>query len=383
MCYVFYFVEILLKGFLIMKLRYSLLLATTVSLLSNAPSFSMDTSDSDARKTPVIQEKFDRVEFVKSFVPPNSSAEYIQKVADCYRDASSLAVKKEIVHDGRTNLFNQQIIPPNTVVQDYGWNFPAVPRVQKHLLTFCAQANKPVTMMDIGAGFGVDSMCALLTKNIHFLVALEKQGAQVKYLKNTVEQSILQNVDSKFPLQSFKPIKKDFLTLDPSKHTNYVGGFDVLNANKVVHFFDPKEMKNFVEKANTLLKPSGRLFLTCLTPTPGSEIESFMKTQEGDDFPGYVFYTQRTDLETISGSLAPGKSTMIKVRKPAGIEKAAHFCQKDYIQYALTDRVMHYHTAQTLEKTLGEGFRILETMITTPEENHGIDYMISIVAEKK
>src|SRR6185437_10547284 len=115
--------------------------------------------------------------------------------------------KKEIVHDGRANLFGQQIIPPNTVTQDYGWNFPAVPRVQKHLLTFCAQANKPVTMMDIGAGFGVDSLCALLTKNIHFLVALEKQGAQVKYLKNTVEQSILQNVDSKFPLQSFKPIK--------------------------------------------------------------------------------------------------------------------------------------------------------------------------------
>jgi SAM-dependent methyltransferase len=343
----------------------------------------MEPNDTNASKTPVIQQKFDCVEFVKSFVPKNSSQEYIQKVADCYRDASSLAVKKEIVHDGRANLFGQQMIPPNTVTQDYGWNFPCIPRVQKHLLTFCAQASKPVTMMNIGAGFGVDSMCALLKKNVRVLVALEKQGTQAKYLKTTVEQSIRINVDSLFPLEGFKPIKKDFLTLEPSKHEGYPGGFDVLNANKLIHFFDPGQTKNFAEKAHALLRPGGRLFLTCLTPSPDSEIEKFMKTQEGNDFPGYVFYTQRTDLENVFGTLAPGKSTMIKVRKPVETEKAAHFCQKDYIDYALTDRVMHYHTAQTLEKNLGDGFKILETIITTPEENYGTDHMISIVAERK
>lgn len=365
-----------------MKLHHHLLLATALSLFSSAPSFSMEEIDSSVNSTPPIQQSstqqaFDPVEFVRSFVPKDSSEDYIQKVANCYRDA--LSYKKEIMHDNRPVLFGQSAILPNTVVEDYGWTFPSVPRVQRHLLEFCAQAEDPVNMMDIGAGYGLDSMFALLTKKVKNLYALEKQKAQKELLERVVTGSIKQGVDPHFPLTGFKAFTKDFLTLAPDFSK---GMFHVLNANKVIHFFDPNQTKIFGERATSLLKLGGRLFLTCLTPSPGSEIEKFMHSQEGEEFPGYIFYTQETKLKEIQGTIGLGESRMLEVRKPKQTEKSAHFCQREFKGKVQTDRVMHYHTATTLAKVLGDEFTILETIITTPEENHGTDHMISIVAEK-
>lgn len=280
------------------------------------------------------------------------------------------------MHDDRPVLFGKSVILPNTVTKDYGWTFPPVPRVQRHLLSFCAQATDPLNMMDIGAGYGIDSLFALLTKKIENLYALEKQKAQSELLKEVVESSIRTHVDSSFPLSGFKVFKKDFLTLAPDFSR---GAFNILNANKVGHFFDRNQTRIFGARANSLLKRGGRLFLTSLTPSPGSEIEQFMNTQEGEDLPGFVFYKLETML--VDGT-QPGESRMLEVRKPREGEESAHFFQKILSDRVITDRVMHYHTAETLKKVLGDGFRILETIITTPEENHGTDHMISIVAEK-
>lgn len=358
-----------------MNLKQSLLLVPILSLFSSVPSFSADDGNDLEFSAKTLQRSHVREAFVKTFVPLDSSEKYIEDVANCYRDA--LGFKKEIVHDGRANLFGQSMIIPGTLTRDYGWNFPPVPRVQKHLLEFCARAPHQVNMMDIGAGYGLDSMFALLTKNIKTLYALEKQKEQTELLKKVVIGSIQTNVDPKFPLAHFKAFNKDFLTLAPSFSR---GAFDVLNANKVVHFFDNDQTKTFGERSGSLLKKGGRLFLTCLTPTPGSEIEEFMNSQTESEFPGYVFYQQETML--IDGAI-PGDSRMLEVRKPTSAEQSAHFLQRDLGDRVVTDRVMHYHTAETLAKMLGDNFDILETMITTPEENNGTDHMISIVAQKK
>ncbi|MBI2707150.1 MAG: hypothetical protein HYX35_02395 [Proteobacteria bacterium] len=365
-----------------MKLHDHLLLATALNLIASAPGFSMEQEELPTNNTltvqqPSTQQAFDPVEFVRSFVPKDSSEDYIPKVANCYRDA--LSYKKEIMHDIRPVLFGQSAILPNTVVEDYGWTFPPVPRVQRHLLEFCAQAEDPVNMMDIGAGYGIDSMFALLTKNVQNLYALEKQKKQKELLERVVRDSIQTYVDPHFPLTGFKAFTKDFLTLAPDFSK---GMFQVLNANKVIHFFDPNQTKIFGERATSLLKLGGRLFLTCLTPSPGSEIETFMNAHEAEDFPGYVFYTQETKLKKIQGKTIPGESRMLEVRKPKQTEKSAHFCQREFKGKVQTDRVMHYHTATTLAKVLGDEFTIVETMITTPEENNGTDHMVSIVAEK-
>lgn len=358
-----------------MNLKYPLFFIPILSIFTSVSSFSMDEEDICKFTAKTLQQPLEREAFVKLFVPTDSTEKYIEDVANCYRD--SLNFKQEIVHDGRPNFMGQSIILPNTVTKDYGWNFPPVPRVQKHLLEFCAKANNPVNMMDIGAGFGLDSMFALLTKNIKNLFALEKQKAQVELLKQVVIGSIKTNVDSNFPLSVFKAFNKDFLTLAPDYSK---GAFDVLNANKVAHFFDIDETKIFGERSGSLLKTGARLFLTCLTPTPGSEIEEFMNSQTESEFPGYVFYKQETKL--MEGN-QPGDSRMLEVRKPASTEQSAHFFQQVFKDRVITDRVMHYHTVETLAKMLGDNFNIIKTMITTPEENNGTDYMISIVAEKK
>lgn len=350
-----------------MNVKYSLLFAPILSLLSSVASFSMENEETLEISAKILKQPIERIKFVKSFVPKNSSEEYIEAVANCYRDA--LEFKKDIEHD--------RVLKTNTVTYDYGWTFPPVPRVQKHLLEFCANAEKPVNMMDIGAGYGLDSLFSLLTKNIKNLYALEKQKVQTELLKQVVIGSIKTNVDSNFPLKAFQAFNKDFLTLAPDFSK---GGFDVLNANKVVHFFDIDQTKTFGERSGTLLKKGGRLFLTCLTPTPESKIENFMNSQEDSEFPGYVYYQQETML--IDDNI-PGDSQIFEVRQPTSNEKSAHFFQKTYKKRVVTERVIHYHTIKTLAKMLGDNFDILETMITTPEENNGPDHMISIVAQKK
>lgn len=357
------------------KMISTLSVFSMFSLMATDVEASNRTEEKSDTHTAPRTETFDPIEFVKTFVPEDSTEDYIEKVASCYRDA--MTYKQEIMHDNRPVLFGQSMILPNTVTKDYGWNFPPVPRVQRHLLEFCAQATSPLNMMDIGAGYGIDSLFALLTKKIKNLYALENQKAQSELLKQVVEGSIRTNVDSAFPLSGFKVFKKDFLTLAPDFSR---GAFNVLNANKVIHFFDPAQIGIFSERANSLLKKGGRLFLTCLTPSPGSEIEDFMKEHEGEDLPGFVFYKQETML--IHGS-QPGESRMLEVRAPREGEESAHFFQRVLSDRVITDRVMHYHTLETITKVLGDGFRILETMITTPDENHGTDHMISIVAEKQ
>ena len=362
-----------------MNLKSKLLFIPLFSLLTTTPIFSMDEeNNTDGISAKILQQpdaRKARAQFVKSFLPQNSTNAYVKKVADCYRGA--LGYKKEIIHDGRPQLFGQSAIPQNTVTTDYEWQFPPVPRVQRHLLEFCAKSKNPVNMMDIGAGYGIDSLFALLTKNIKNLYALEKQKAQADLLKHVVTGSIHTHVSSEFPLQHFKAFHKDFLTLAPDFSK---GAFDVLNANKVVHFFDIDQTKIFAERSSSLLKKGGRLFLTCLTPTPGSEIEAFMNSQIEREFPGYVFYKQETRL---IGMNIPGESHMLEVRTPTPHEQSAHFYQSISRDHVITDRVMHYHTSETLQSLLGDNFDVIKTMITTPKENNGTDHMISIVAEKK
>jgi cyclopropane fatty-acyl-phospholipid synthase-like methyltransferase len=351
-----------------MNLRALFVFASSLIFFSYSPCFSMEQEFQKTSKTsiqPVVDPNhFDHKAFVKLFVPANSTEKYIQAIADCYRDL--LRTKKEILHDRSLLL--------NTTTHDFGWTFPVVPRVQIKFLEFIVQAEQPVNMMDIGAGWGFDSICVLFTKNVKTLYALESQKAQCEALKRTVTDSIRINVDKDFPLNGFHAFKKDFLTLAPDFSK---GLFHVLNANKVIHFFDPSQSKIFAERVTSLLVKGGRLFLTCLTPSPESMIEKFVNQQTDTTFPGYIFYRLQSKLDA-------SNQKMVEVRKPKVNEIGGYFFQKlvnDNL--AETHRVMHYHTKETLEKLLGENFSILETIITTPEENYGTDHMISIVAERQ
>lgn len=360
-----------------MKLRYILLLAGALSFSHVSLSVAMENDQEIFQKN--LSSKFNSRGYVKSFVPQQSSEEYIKKVEQVVNHV--LKSKVEINHGGLPNRFNGNILP-GVATEDYGWNFPSIPSIQKELLDFCAKSPQIVHMLDVGPGFGFDSLLMLLTKKAT-VTGVEKIKIQCEEYEHTVKQSILQNVDKGFPVKRFRAVNKDFLSFSSKEK----GAFNGINVNKVIHFFNPEETKFFKEKINFLIKPGGQLFLTCLTPTPNSEIDKFMKTeaQQKEQFPGYLFYKQKT---TLIDSKVPSKSTFVEIRKP-GDEKSAHFMQLPHqlkntneITFVTTDRVMHYHTLETLTDLLGKDFKILKTFIISPEENGGTDHMISIVAEK-
>lgn len=368
-----------IKEFL-MKLRNIMLLTTAFSFFQVCPSFSMGDEEEEfkerffvsVQKADKKEASFDATAFVKSFVPKDSSEDYMAKVVSVYEH--TLTTKREISHD-------RPMLLPGVEQEDYGWNFPSMPRIQNELLQFCVQADDEVRIADVGAGFGFDSLFTLLTKRAK-VTAFEKPKAQFENLKFTVVQSILQNVDKNFPVSKFQPLNRDFLELKMSPALRHT--FDGINANKVIHFFDPEQTNTFKDKISFLLKSGGRLFLTCLTPTPRSMIEDFMNSKAQEElFPGYIFYREKSKL---SGYDDISESEWIDVRRPMN-EKSAYFLQnyrrEGDKEFVITDRVMHYHNRETLARVLGEEFNILKTFIIPPEENRGRDYMISIVAEKK
>lgn len=356
-----------------MKYRYHILLATALSFCHISSGLSMTQEEQDAQEAlrSTVSPTLDLREFVKSFVPADSSDKYIDSVTNVLRNSIN-SPKMEILQD-------HESLHLGAAQKDYGYNFPSILRIQQKLLEFCAQADHEIHIADVGAGFGYDSLMALLTRKAK-VTAFEKQEAQWETLQFTVITSILTQVDPSFPVEKFSALHADFLeqpTLPSLRHT-----FDRININKVIHFFNPEESRVFKENINFFLKPGGRLFLTCLTPSPGTKIDNFIKSSE-EEFPGYLFYRMEIELEELFQS---GESNLKEVRKPADGEESGD-CFQTHKQVGsklmvITDRVMHYHTFETLTRLLGEEFKILETCIIPPKENMGADHMISIVAEK-
>ena len=295
-----------------MKYRYHILLATALSFCHISSGLSMTQEEQDAQEAlrSTVSPTLDLREFVKSFVPADSSDKYIDSVTNVLRNSIN-SPKMEILQD-------HESLHLGAAQKDYGYNFPSIPRIQQKLLEFCAQADHEVHIADVGPGFGYDSLMALLTKKAK-VTAFEKQEAQCEALHFTVMQTILTQVDPNFPEDKFTVLQADFL--EPSTLQEHT--FDRININKVIHFFNPEESRVFKENINFFLKPGGRLFLTCLTPSPGTKIDNFIKSSE-EEFPGYLFYRMEIELEELFQS---GESNLKEVRKPADGEESGYCFQ--------------------------------------------------------
>ncbi|KAB2831913.1 MAG: hypothetical protein F9K49_08975 [Caedimonadaceae bacterium] len=141
-----------------MKYRYRMLLLTALSFFHISSGFSMDQEEQDAQEAlrSTVSPTLDLREFVKSFVPDDSSDKYIDSVTNVLRTTIN-SPKREILQDHET-------LPLGVAQKDYGYNFPSIPRIQQKLLEFCAKADHEVHIADVGAGFGYDSLMALLIK---------------------------------------------------------------------------------------------------------------------------------------------------------------------------------------------------------------------------
>ncbi|QHS27413.1 class I SAM-dependent methyltransferase [Piscirickettsia salmonis] len=82
------------------------------------------------------------------------------------------------------------------------------------------------------------------------------------------------------------------------------GSLDAIFCSRLIHFFNPDEVRVFFEKCYKWLDFNGKLFLTCETPYL-KNWQSFIpvfeiKKSQGLEFPGYV--TQVADYESLGYS---------------------------------------------------------------------------------
>jgi len=313
---------------------------------------------------------------ITRYLPANTS-ENIKKNTSLVYKKISTAAKKEIIHDRPEGLL------PNKVYQDYGWNFPPIPRVQKELLEFCSQFPKKVRGKDIGAGEGYDTIAMLFTGKVHVSV-YEKEAPQRQALENKVKE-LMSEANKDFDVSKNTRYYGDFLT---AKFTdNSKGQYQVINANKMLHFLDPESTETFGERSAFLSGTDGGLFLTSVTPTPGDPFDTFMKANKEKKWPGYLFYKQENELNhNWTGIVGEPKITLVRIPKQG--EKAGHFYQtveeRGSKAFAITERVMHYHTEETLTQLLGDKFKIKKVINLLPKDIHpdAAESMISIVAER-
>ena len=360
-----------------MKLRYFLLSSAVLSsfLFSSSVYCMNNNIEENVLK---IQPKLE----IKPYLPQESLEEYIKNASNVF-DRIMEAPQIDILHDDRKK-FNQQI-QPDTIIKDYGWSFRPYSNGLRELLEFCSQTHLK-RAIDVGPGEGNETIAMLLTKRVH-VTAYEKQTLQCNRLIQNVKK-LMSEADTQFPLDKrFLSKAADFLTVEFKE--SFKGQYEIINANKVIHFFDPSQTSTFVEKAAFLLKQKGRLFVTAVTPTPKSKIESFICTEKKNTFPGgYIFYKQENELNKEWTNIV-GAPQIVEVRTPKK-EQSAHFYQTvrqaQKKAFAVTERVMHYHTEKTLAEALGDKFKIIKTFIITPKETGGNDeyqeHMISIMAER-
>ncbi len=337
------------------------------------PVFGMEGEDNTK---PVTVKKV----VIQKYLPAGSSQEYIGRASELCTLIME-APQLEILHDGRDD------IPANTVVRDYGWSFRPNPVAVCELLEFCHAQKSTVRGIEVGPGHGYEASLILLTKRVQ-LTAYEKQSKQCVLVRGNV-LGTMQGVDPTVAWDKiFYPKCNDFI--DVKFGDKFEGQYALLNANKVVHFLDPVETDTFFDKVALLLKPGGRLFLTAVTPKPKSKFEAFIEKQKGSKYPGYVFYRQENRLNAEWTDIV-GEPDIVLVRAPSANEKCAHFMQSvrqvnDDIAFSVTDRVMHYHTGETLTNALGKRFRVLKLTMMSPDEIGGNasfqEDMIHIVAER-
>ena len=304
---------------------------------------------------------------------PTNSPQYVEKACQVYKKMQN-ALKTEILHDDGQML-------PNQVYIDYGWDFPPIFKVQSELLSFCSQQTTKKRFMDIGPGNGYDTVAMLLTQKAH-VTSYEILNAQFKKLENTVKTLVYEASPTFNMDQNARFRNNDFLQV--KFNASFEGGYTGINLNKVGHFWDNKQWEIFRDNAAFLLEKNvGRLFITLVTPTPGDHFDRFMQQYHS----GLVCF-QRTDLLNDSWTGIIGDPVSITTRKPKSNEKPGHMFQtiKEVGKkaFVVTDRVMNYHTVETVTAALGDKFRILKVINLSPRDIHpdAFESMISIVAER-
>ena len=173
--------------------------------------------------------------------------------------------------DGRLPTFNKM-----------GFATEEIIGLTQDFVQFASTCKLPV--LDGGAAYGAASIAAL------------KQGATV--IANEIDIRPLHVIAKNKTLtdeeRSRLYIKEGFLPFGVDFPANSLGAIHI---SRVMHFFKPKDVTGFFERAREWLAPKGRIFILTMSPfhqcAPGFAKTYYERAAAGENFPGEITtYTQ-------------------------------------------------------------------------------------------
>jgi Methyltransferase domain len=157
------------------------------------------------------------------------------------------------------------------------------------------ECNSGKRLLEIGAGFN-DIPLKALNQDVTEYVAndLSKEHLQILH-KKVLQANIGDKIDRLKLIDGASP--EILKTIS--------GKFDAILADKVIHFFEPHELKEFIELAKSLLHDKSRLYITnssVYSNRYNGLVEEYMdRKKKGLEFPGYFTdVMDRVDQSTLT-----------------------------------------------------------------------------------
>lgn len=303
--------------------------------------------------------------------------QYIKKCMPALTQSEQEEARKiflKLVSEGDTPILEgtkDSVDNLGKVLPEGGYSFPPIMEIQGPLLFDCAQ--KPVKhVLNIGPGSGNDDIMELCTNNVQ-VISADIYKDQLTQLKQRVQNHL-----GVLPKEKFFAHIQNYVDEKTQIHEKFQNGFEIVNANKMFHFLTGEETKTCIKNTHTLLKNKKRLYLTVMTPVPGSDDDQHFKKQKalGVDCPGLIYY------DTIN-YLGTQKLPELKILPNGAPElpnpghKIEYYNAKSGIHTLRQGR--HFHDIETLTPYLDPYFHILDSTVV----NYGAAYFLSIIAEKK
>lgn len=240
-----------------------------------------------------------------------------------------------------------------------GYVFFTISPVAESFLKNSCESGKRV--LDIGAGFNDIPLIALKNEVAEY-VATDISPEHLAILKERAQQSIPERYHN-------------HLTLIPGKSPQILneidGKFDAILADKVIHFFAPEEILDFMKWARNKLNRGGKLYITVAAPYSkrfSTLLPEYEKRKtENIQFPGYF------------------RDVMDRLEESG-------FAKTNYPEYVVPNSMVFFDRTELVKLATDNGFKVVQSYslsIPTAEKPQWSSVpdnqssLVGIIAQKK
>lgn len=370
------------------KVSHLLLSISLFSTLTLGSTEAMDNEENPTLQKAQITKYFAPFEVMPSqdyiaHCMPRLDNQDRKEVKNVYRRL--LAESPLPINEGNPSLSQSTLLERSRAggcsFKEGGFSFPPNASIQGPYLFACGQA--PLKrVLDVGPGYGSDTIMALLTQNTQ-VTAVDIYPEQLDILNDRVKE-----ICEGKKIGRFNTYKHNFSVGAPP--AKYREQFDIINANKVFHFLNDDQTKKMLENFHFMLKKYSLVFITVSTLTEKcKEYEQFIKNKKADlTAPGIIYYNiERRAITsglngTIIGFTEPQRKILSKneAKLPTLGHRIEKLVERGSDQYHIVSQVRHFHDLSTLENYLFPAFEIVDNTQYSPDLE---DHFLSVVARKK